>query len=279
MSGQRIRIQPRDERIVRDVFLHRVARRDGVIALGHFDSVPRCNERLGQLARAGWLRRIDQVNGQEVRQGLYAVGPAAGSFLSESLQIPSDEISRQCTAYEGPLLIEHSIRILDFRLLLQEQGPDFGVQLEEWLCEAECLHEFQVRSSALSPWSSIVMKPDGYFRAGRSGEAHDFFVEIDLGHVSLPRFAEKLRRYERYLESGAFRDVYGSGEFTLLTVTVGERRLSHLASLSCRSVRHLVTTWSRIERSAVFASVWSGADADRRPIFHDSSCGTREQPR
>jgi fructose-1,6-bisphosphatase/inositol monophosphatase family enzyme len=76
MSGQRIRIQPRDERIVRDVFLHRVAPRDGVIGLGHFDSVPRCNERLGQLARAGWLRRIGQVNGQEVRQGLYAAGPA-----------------------------------------------------------------------------------------------------------------------------------------------------------------------------------------------------------
>lgn len=246
-----IRIQDRDRALVRDVFLHRVARRDDLIGLGHFASVPRCNQRLAQLVHAGWLRRIEMLNGLITQQGLYAPGAAAGSFIRQSLDLPAEEVARCCTAHEGPLLVEHSLRVLDFRLQLERDARATGLEIEEWLCEPECLHEFAFRPGRGAGWSSVVMKPDGFFRIGGG-----FFVEIDLGHVSLPRFEQKLRRYDCYHDSGAFTEAYDAGGFSVLTVTVGERRLSHLAALPAASFDHLVTSWDRLLSDGVLECNW-----------------------
>jgi hypothetical protein len=102
-------------------------------------------------------------------------------------------------------------------------------------------------SGPSGPWDRVVVKPDAFFRL--YGVAH--FLEVDLGSVSLPRFEQKLSRYRKYAESGAFREVYGLANFIVLTVTVGERRLAHLESLPSRGFQHLLTTWSRIERSGI----------------------------
>lgn len=257
MRHDSIRIQDRDLALVKDVFLHRVARRDDLIGLGHFASIARCNQRLGQLVRAGWLRRIDTVNGLITQQGLYAPGTAAATFLQQSLDMPTEEVARQCTAHEGPLLVEHSLRVLDFRLRLEREARAATVEIEEWLCEPECLHEFAYKPSRGAGWSSVVMKPDGFFRAGAGSRRREFFVEIDLGHVSLPRFEEKLKRYDCYLNSGAFSEVYDSSVFSVLTVTVGERRLAHLAALPAASFDHLVATWHRTECEGLFGSGWA----------------------
>lgn len=263
MRGDAIRIQDRDVQLVKDVFLHRVARRDDLIGLGHFASIARCNQRLGQLVRAGWLRRIDTVNGLITQQGLYAPGTAAATFLQHSLDMPTEEVSRQCTAHEGPLLVEHSLRVLDFRLRLEREARAAGIEIEEWFCEPECLHEFAYKPNRGAGWSSVVMKPDGFFRAGAGGRKHEFFVEIDLGHVSLPRFEEKLKRYDCYLDSGAFSEAYGSSGFSVLTVTVGERRLAHLAALPAASFDHFVTTWHRIDVDELFGCEWATCRAPK----------------
>lgn len=252
MRPSPIRIQDRDLALVRDVFLHRVARRDDLIGLGHFASIPRCNQRLAQLVRSSWLRRIETVNGLITEQGLYAPGTAAASFIRQSLDLPAEEVARCCTPHEGPLLVEHSLRVLDFRLQLERDARVTGVEIEEWLCEPECLHEFAFRSGRGAGWSSVVMKPDGFFRIGGGG----FFVEIDLGHVSLPRFEQKLKRYDCYHDSGAFAEAYDANEFSVLTVTVGERRLSHLAALPAGSFDHLVTSWRRLQSDGVFDCSW-----------------------
>ena len=257
MRRTSIRIQERDRRLTRDAFLYRVVRRDDLVSLGHFGSVPRCNYRLKQLVGAGWLRRIESVNWLTIHQGLYAPGTAAARYLVQCLDVPHEEVARQCTAHEGPLLVEHSLRVLDFRLLLSKEAPQAKVVVEDLLCECECLHEFTFKDHPSVPWSQVVMKPDGYFRACHLGNGYDFFVEIDLGHVSLPRFEQKLCRYEKYVRSGAFSDAYGSREFTVLTVTTGERRLGHLAELPHPSFDHFVTSWSRIVSKGIFKCHWT----------------------
>lgn len=249
--------------MVRDVFLHRVVRRDDLIGLGHFNSVPRCNQRLSQLVSARWLRRIDRVNGLLVGQGVYAPGPAAIGFLMEELDVALDEAKKQSRSPEGPLLIEHALRVLDFRQQLTREVLAAGSGRVEWLCEPECLHEFQSKPSNASGWTKTLVKPDAYFLLETPSRRLDCFLEADLGHVALPRFGEKLRTYDRYVESGAFQDAYRADGFCVLTVTVGERRLSHLAALPTRRCQHLLTTWTRLERGGILRDSWTGAGDSR----------------
>jgi len=112
----------------------------------------------------------------------------------------------------------------------------------------------------------VLVKPDGYFRLVRDGQALDCFVEIDLGHVALPRFARKLAAYRDYFSSGAFGEVYESDRFALLTVTLGERRLAHLASLDAFGNPHYLTTWHRLKELGVCDPVWTTASEARTRI-------------
>lgn len=252
VTRRELRPQRRDLELVRTIFLHRIARRDDLLGLGFFGSVARCNQRLSDLVRAGWLRRVEGINGLAGHQSVYAPGKAAASYLRRSLDLPADEISRHCSATEGPLLVEHALRVLDFRVRLHREA-DRGLQ--EWLCEPECLHEFQVAVGQSGFWTTVVMKPDAYFRIEVDQGQRHVFLEIDLGNVSLPRFEQKLDRYRKYAECRAFSEVFGEGHFSVLTVTVGERRLSHLADLPSRSFNHFVTTWQRIEKQGILGCI------------------------
>lgn len=250
MRMRALRLQKRDLELVRTVFLHRIVRRDDFLKLGFFTSVARCNQRLSELVQADWLRRVKGLNGVTSHQSLYAAGRVAASHLRLALDLPIEEVNRHCRANEGPLLVEHALRVLDFRVLLHQEAETRRLHLEEWLCEPECLHEFHTSSAPSGPWEKVVIKPDAFFRI--CGRAH--FLEADLGNVSLPRFEQKLIRYRKYAQCGAFTEGYGMDGFTVLTVTVGERRLGHIAELKCLGFEHLITTWPRIEQSGVFDS-------------------------
>lgn len=260
MRTRALRVQRRDLEIVRTVYLHRVARRDDLLSLGFFGSVARCNQRLSELVRAGWLRRVEGISGLVGHQSIYAPGRAAAGYLRLSLDFPADEISRHCGGGEGPLLVEHGLRVLDFRVRLHQEVEE---KLQEWLSEPECQHEFQVRVGQSGSWATVVMKPDAYCRLQLNDERYDIFLEMDLGNVSLPRFEQKLCRYRKYAECGAFSDVFGARHFTVLTVTVGERRLSHLADLPHGGFDHFVTTWQRIEERGILGCDCNTTNTDR----------------
>lgn len=257
MTTATVRFQPRDRLLVRDLFLHRFATRDQLLALGYFRSVPRLNYRLLQLVHVGWVRRITRVDGLGIAQSLYAAGPGAAGWLPECLDIDPQEVAHFCHARGGPLSIEHSVRALDFRLRLVGDAKADCIVAEDWRCELECRHAFQFRQNPASRWRRVLVKPDGYVRLLSGNHAVDCFVEIDLGHVALPRFTKKLKAYEDYRDSGAFSDAYGTTRFTVLTVTVGERRLRHLSSLEASDGLHLVTTWERLSKTSLFAPIWA----------------------
>ena len=251
MRVRALRLQKRDLEVVRTAFLHRIVRRDDLLKLGFFSSVARCNQRLSELVQAGWLRRVEYINGVTNHQSLYAAGSAASSHLRLALDLPVEEVNRHCRANEGPLLVEHSLRVLDFRVRVRQEAETRNLLLEEWLCEPECLHEFHMTSGPSGSWKKVVIKPDAFFRViGRA-----YFLEVDLGNVSLPRFEQKLIRYRKYAQCGAFADAYSMDDFTVLTVTVGERRLGHIVELPCSGFRHLITTWPRIEQHGVFSCI------------------------
>lgn len=184
---------------------------------------------------------------------LYGCGPVRLAFQSDE-ESALEGLERQPVGCEGPILLEHSLRVLDFRHQLREECSKHGVTLVEWLAEAECLHEFEFRVSPYSAWETILIKPDTSFELAVDGQSHRFFLEVDLGHVSLPRYRKKLQRYQSYAGSGAFRDAYDTDGFTVLTVTTGERRLDHLSELPVEGFAHILTTWSRIAATELIAS-------------------------
>src|SRR5579862_10006760 len=98
---------------------------------------------MARLVDAGWVRRLSRVNGLGVSQSLYAVGPAACLWLPEAVEADPQEIAQQSRPGGGPLLVEHSVRALDFRLRIGLDAIAAGIDVEEWRCELECRHSFQ----------------------------------------------------------------------------------------------------------------------------------------
>ena len=240
------RLRERDFDILREVSLHRVLRRDDLINLGFFKSISRCNHRMSQLVRAGLLRRVYGINGLERHESIYGLGRSAGPLLERFTGIGQASPRGQSTC-ESPLALEHSLRILDYRHKVIKGCTENGLQLREWLAEPECYHEFEYSPGPSMPWKSVSIKPDACFKLAKASQSARFFLEIDLGHVSLPRFGEKLRRYAVYLQSGAYVEAYGDCNFGVVTVTTGARRLHHLQRLRVKSFEHLLTTWSDVQ--------------------------------
>ncbi len=75
-----------------------------------------------------------------------------------------------------------------------------------------------------------MFKPDGFVRIQNkeTRQSADYFFEIDRGHTSSSKFADKLDSYTRYLESGLFGQMFGATSFRTLVITTGPLRLKNL---------------------------------------------------
>ncbi len=250
MSHCAKRVTQRDIRILADLFGHSVLTAEHLLGLGHFSSIVRCRARLRLLARAGLACTADSLPVQAMRK-LYRAAPRAARLIASHTGLEESEIrsllSKPCT----PFLLEHSLKVTELRIWLQSR-----CQLE-WLCESECRHAYCVLKGAA--WEKHVLKPDGFFRILGQDGSRCFFVEMDLGHVSRPKFKAKVASYRRYAQ-GVFQETYGEARFSVLVVTTGSLRLRHLLALVGKDdPRFLFTTLEGLQQS--IESVWSDASS------------------
>lgn len=263
----RVVLGVRDEALLLDLCLHGVMSRTQIQAL-HFGSVPRCNARLRQLFDAGYVRRHFLPLARWGSEAVYSVGRPALPLISAALEregiAVDDLILRPGRGDPAPQFLEHTLAITDFRLAVRRAVADApDVELERWLAEPLCRHEYDLRPAGGGPWRREAFKPDGFLRlALRPGNGppvyRPFFLEIDRGHVSSARFRGKLRGHQRYLESGLFTEVFGPGQFRTLVVTTGERRLANLRALveGQGSALFWFTTFEAVERQGALALIW-----------------------
>lgn len=216
-----VRLQERDQRLLVDLFLQRVLTRDQIIGLGHFCSVPRCNDRLRKLLCSGLVRKYRQDT-RIGSQTLYGVGPRSGPTIGPRLEIDIDEIQNVIRREVAPLALEHTLLLTDLRIQFEREFGDKG----DWLAEPLCRHEYSIRHQ--SNWLRRVLKPDAYC-AQRS---EHLFIELDLGHVGHKPFLRKVNQYAEYLRLGIFSEAYQDESFRVLVITVGMRRLAHLRALT-----------------------------------------------
>lgn len=258
----RCSLRNRDRRLLSDLFLHRVVSRDQIIALGHFGSVPRCNNRLKHLLDHGYVRRYRHLARGSGSQALYCLGCNGAAIVSELLDLELEEVKLQAERCAPSMFLEHSLGLVDLRILFGQTASRLQVPAHDWLAEPLCRHEYSVwRAGA---WIKCVVKPDAFALWTWNGEPRAFFIELDLGHVSQQSFQRKIQAYRRYLADGAFREAYGHESFEVLTVTTSERRLGNLAMLAGtgEGPRFLYTTLSALQAEGIGGRIW----ADGRKI-------------
>lgn len=214
-------ITERDLKVVRDVCLSQVLSRDQIRQL-YFGSLSRTNTRLRLLCSQDLLKvHTTPFHAQH----LYVPGRSARDVVGIRI---ADLMS--CRP-PSPAFLQHCLAVTNVRLrLLADAATD-------WRFEQQVKQEFGWRSRR------IVVRPDGFVT--RNGIPT--FLEVDLDHVSLPKFRVKLLGYAAFLESKVFSRTYGADQFELLTVTTTKgrkRRLQELAktagvSMNCLTFEEL----------------------------------------
>lgn len=261
-----MRLEERDEQLLCDLFLNRFMSREQIQAL-YFTSLVRCNARLRQLFDHHFVARYYPPVSPFGAQAIYSVGKAALPLISRRLEIDLPEVTRHYKRGKTPTFIEHTLAIVDVWIGLRTavaQRED--VELESWVPEMLCRHEWEIRSANGGRWTKEAFKPDAFFRLAQRGEYANYFVEVDLGHTSSRQFLGKLMTHHRYLESGLFREVYDNDAFQTLVITTGKRRLENLRALveAHNSQLFWFSTMEAVEQGNCLSAVW------RRPLSDDS---------
>ncbi len=256
-----MRLETRDRQVLAETFLSRVVRRDDLIGLGFFGSVPRCNARLLALKGEGYLRAKSHLGGAELRAPLYLCSAKGVRVAAAELEIAPDEAIEAHRAGVRDLAIRHALKCTDLRLQfkrdLTEREP---LCLAEWSQEFLCHHEFTTSGNR-----TVVIKPDALAVLECEGQTHHLFIEADLGNAAVPKYREKINRYRQYEATGAFAEAYGAESFSVLTVTTDERRLTNLLRVANDSP-FLFTTWKRIATSHLTGPIISSASGDQQAL-------------
>jgi hypothetical protein len=260
-----LRLEPRDEELLCDLFLHRAMSRGQIQAL-YFGSTVRCNVRLRLLFDHKCVSRYYLPFAPFGAQAVYSIGKAAVPLVAARLNMDITEVSQQYRRAKTPQFLAHTLEIVDLRLAFRDASLVHGAEIERWLPEIQCRHEYEARQPDGS-WRKETFKPDAFVRLAKHGSSSywNYFLEVDLGHTSSRQFLGKLHGHRRYLESGLFQETFGCDDFRTLVVTTGAGRLENLCSLaeSSRSDLFWFTTYEQIKKSGVLGAIWQVPFSDK----------------
>ena len=247
-------LQERDKRLLVDLFASRVMSRDQIIETGYFSSVPRANNRLAMLVRQGFVSRYLHETRGAGSQALYRAGRKAKSIVAGGLGYESETVSVQLGQGEAPMHLEHTLGLVDLRVLFEAGAKECLLKEFTWLPEALCHHEYLV-SFGHNQWQRRDVRPDAVAMWQGDDGKRVTFIELDLGHVSSKKYAGKVASYRQYQSDGAFEAVYEASSFTVLTITTGSLRLKHLKKL-CHGNSFHFTTFSKLKQLGPFQLQW-----------------------
>jgi hypothetical protein len=120
----------------------------------------------------------------------------------------------------------------------------------------------RVRSPQGNYWLPFL--PDAYFEVVYpNGDVQVHLVEIDMGTLTLRRFARKVQAFEVALEDGVFRRHFPDrDEFEVLVLTSSRRRLQALRQVAARVVyggrhdRWCFATFEVLEPARFASATW-----------------------
>ncbi len=271
-TPNRLILTKRDRELLTELFWNRAMTRNHLLRLGFFPSVSRCNTRLRQLIAHGLVRSHESLLYAHGSNRVFGIGTGATSLVSEACEAALNEVRRVASDALSPLSLEHTLRLVDLKVAFLTTGEYAGINVETWLAEAQCRHQYSVRQRDGS-WREHILKPDALGFLHVSGREHGLFLELDLGNVSQEKFAAKIASYERYAEHGMFERTYELPSFQVLTLTTSETRLRNLMALvkSGSPVRFRFTTHEEARKATLFGAMWREPNIpEPQPLVADS---------
>lgn len=260
-----IRLEERDQQLLRDLFLNRLISRGQIEAL-YFNSTIRCNVRLRQLFDHGFVTRYFPPVSPYGAQVIYMLGKNAVPLVAAALEMDLSEVRRLARQSRTATFIDHALKVVDLWIAFRQAAErEQSLKIEAWLPEILCRHEYIIRSKSTGESRREVFKPDALVRLrDASGTLSSFFIEADLGHTSTRQFLTKLLIHQRYRESRLFEEIYGTLDFRTLVVTTSERRITNLRSLveGQNSDLFWFTTFEKVKVSGVLSAIWQVPFAD-----------------
>jgi hypothetical protein len=207
---QHMVIQPRDERVLREVALMRFADREQVKVVAGFHSTTRANARLLALVNAGLLRRFFQGTTAGGKKALYALSQKGARLVNlpyRGYRHRNDEL------LVTNFFVAHQLAVNDVYCLAKYSAGPEGVKCTRWLSFAENIAQ------------GISLVPDGYCEIAGQQSVISAFLEVDLGNEGLAVWKEKTRNYLRYAATGVFQEQFGQKQFRVLVVANSESRI------------------------------------------------------
>jgi hypothetical protein len=250
-----LRLRPRDIALLLALLLHRVFSRQQLQAL-FFGSLSRANYRLSQLRRHGLIQNVEVPFSALGAMQVFAATRKAAHLvpLPPGVELPTG-------APTSVITLSHTLKIGDVAVAFQLADRRGELELIEWRPEATCFHEYAVLSNGVASQRRIV-RPDGFVRLEVGGASLSSFIEADLATVSLVRIERKLKGYQFYRTCGAYNEVYGPGDFSVMFVCPNQRRLNQLLGVAriVPALHVYGTTFVELEQVGPTGGIWRQAD-------------------
>ncbi len=242
---------PRDLHLLRELAEVKVLDREQVQLVTGIRGINRANDRLGQLHKAGLVRRHFQGTPAGGRKAIYSLAHRGAALVEVDklwrLQHAEDEL------LIGDSFTAHQMALNWIWASAKYRLP-YGMKFLCW-------RNFQEPISAALP-----LVPDGYFEIRFGGEEIAHFVEADLGTESQRVWERKVQLYVKLATSGEFSRIFKRGRFRVLISAPSDRRLTNI----CATVRKhtnkifFLLDQKTIHRDGIYAPLWLRPEGDVR---------------
>ncbi|MCI0721094.1 MAG: replication-relaxation family protein [Acidobacteria bacterium] len=249
---QRIVIQDRDRRLLRELAVMRVIDREQAKCVAGFRSTTRANWRLLVLTNAGLLRRFFLGTSGGGKKALYALSPQGANLVN--------------APFRGPRRRQDEILVADFFVAHQ-------LQINQVFCQVK-YRPIPIPESRFVRWVSFHEPltsgsspiPDGYFEVSQGARMLAAFLEVDLGHESLRIWRNKVEGYLRYAISGEFQAQSKQTQFHVLVIADSEGRLQSIRRLIASITEKVfwLSTFEFIKRQGFWSPIWLRPKGDQR---------------
>src|SRR5215831_4794854 len=229
-------------------------------------------ERLRELWLWGFLERVElpiaRVLGGR-RPFLYALGQQAVPLVESRMGSWAMPVQPRRLDRLDHVFVDHDLKAAALWANVRAQLRARRGCRWLWLGERELrAKRMRVRSRHGDYWLPFL--PDAYFEVTYpNGDVQCALVEVDMGTLTLRRFARKVEAFENALDDDVFhRHFPNRDEFEVLVLTSSKRRLEALRSVSARVVPggrrdlYQFATFEVLSPTAFLSEPWLDLDGE-----------------
>ncbi len=237
----------------------------------------RCKLRLRLLYHHGYLYRDEQPTKlSEGRKPLVYFLDRTGAEHLSTIEGQEVDWDPQDNNVSYPFL-DHLLATNDIRVAVTLSAKQHALDLPVWL-DDKTLKSRQMKDTVILKGDKggrekAAVVPDSYFRLETEEDLFNFFVECDLGTVTLDAretgkrdWARKVHAYLEYYRSGAYEKRYQTKDMRVLTITRSEKRMRNLKEVTETAggkSRFWFTTFEAIRGADILTSpIWALATRD-----------------